>query len=129
MGKDPSESQLQVFGNDFETPDGTCIRDYVHVSDLCAAHLLAMKRLSGQGPAFEAFNLGTDKGNSVLEVIEACRKITGHDISYTMSARRAGDPARLVASSVRAKEILGWKPRYSDLLEIVSTAWRWFSKS
>ncbi|QJR11726.1 UDP-glucose 4-epimerase [Usitatibacter rugosus] len=122
-------TQLQVFGDDFDTPDGTCIRDYVHVSDLCAAHLLAMRRLDAPGRAFEAFNLGSEKGSSVLDVIECCRRITGQDIGYKMAGRRAGDPARLIASSERARRDLGWSPRYADLPEIVSTAWRWFSRT
>jgi UDP-glucose 4-epimerase len=118
-----------MFGDDFSTPDGTCIRDYVHVSDLCAAHLLAMQRLlQPHSDAFEAFNLGTGRGYSVKEVIETCRKVTGRDIRYRAAARRPGDPARLVASADHARSELGWSPKYNDLEEIVGTAWRWFSR-
>ncbi len=122
-------TQLKVFGNDFDTPDGTCIRDYVHVSDLCDAHLHALDRLSDGGPAFEAFNLGSEKGSSVLEVINECRRITGGPIAYEFAPRRAGDPSRLVAASGRARDVLRWKPRYTELSEVVSTAWHWFSKT
>lgn len=128
-GGDPAATTLQVFGDDFETPDGTCVRDYVHVTDLCAAHLLAIGRLHGTGPAaFEAFNLGTGNGHSVKEVVEACRHITGEDIRYRISGRRAGDPAQLVASAQRARDELGWAPRFAALPAIVETAWRWFSR-
>lgn len=128
-GGQPGETGLQVFGDDFETPDGTCIRDYVHVSDLCDAHLLAIERLRGGGTSnFEAFNLGIGKGYSVKEVIETCRRITGQDIQYRISAQRPGDPARLVANASRARTELGWTPRHEDLAAIVSTAWRWFSR-
>ena len=117
-----------MFGNDFDTPDGTCIRDYVHVRDLCDAHLLALQRLSGQGPEFEAFNLGSDKGYSVLDVIAECRRVTGREIGYEMAPRRSGDPSRLVATSAHARRTLGWKPRHPELSDVVSTAWNWFSK-
>jgi UDP-glucose-4-epimerase GalE len=128
-GGDPAATTLQVFGDDFETPDGTCVRDYVHVTDLCTAHLLAIERLHGTGPAaFEAFNLGTGNGHSVKEVVEACRRITGADIRYRVSGRRAGDPAQLVASAQRARDTLGWAPRFEALPAIVETAWRWFSR-
>jgi UDP-glucose 4-epimerase len=127
-GGDPAQTELQVFGGDFDTPDGTCIRDYVHVSDLCSAHLLALRYLSQAETPFDAFNLGSGKGNSVLDVIENCRKITGDDISYRIVERRPGDPSRLVASSERARRLLGWKPRYPELTDIVSTAWSWFSR-
>ncbi|MCX7140560.1 MAG: UDP-glucose 4-epimerase GalE [Proteobacteria bacterium] len=128
-GGKPEDTQLQVFGDDFDTPDGTCIRDYVHIADLCAAHLLAMECLiGGRVSGFNAFNLGTEKGYSVKEVIETCRRITGQDIRYRVSGRRAGDPARLVASAARARAELGWSPEFNDLAEIVETAWRWFSR-
>jgi UDP-glucose-4-epimerase GalE len=123
------DTQLQVFGDDFDTPDGTCIRDYVHIADLCAAHLLALERLmGGKVSGFNAFNLGTGKGYSVKEVIETCRRITGQDIQYRIVGRRAGDPARLVASALRARTDLGWSPKYDDLSAIVETAWRWFAQ-
>ena len=128
-GGKPEDTQLQVFGDDFDTPDGTCIRDYVHIADLCRAHLLAMERLiGGKVSGFNAFNLGTGTGYSVKEVIETCRGITGQDIRYRVSGRRAGDPARLVASAARARAELGWSPEFNDLAEIVETAWRWFSR-
>lgn len=127
-GGDPDATQLQVFGDDLDTPDGTCIRDYVHVMDLCAAHLLSAEHLlSGRIAAFEAFNLGTGKGHSVKEVIETCRRITGQDIRYRIAARRAGDPARLIASAARARAELGWSPEFDKLSGIVETAWQWFS--
>lgn len=128
-GGNPEDTQLQVFGDDFDTPDGTCVRDYVHIADLCAAHLLAMERLLGGGVSgFEAFNLGTEKGYSVKEVIETCRRITGQDIRYRITGRRHGDPARLVASTARARAELGWSPEFNELSDIVETAWRWFSR-
>lgn len=125
-GGNPADTQLQVFGDDFDTPDGTCIRDYVHVTDLCAAHLLAVDRLQGGNGGFEAFNLGTGTGYSVKEVIETCRRVTGQDIRYRIVGRRAGDPARLVASAAHARGELGWRPRFDALEPIVETAWRWF---
>lgn len=128
-GGDPAQTRLEVFGTDFDTLDGTCVRDYVHIADLCSAHLLALGRFSPSAAAFEAFNLGSGRGNSVLEVIETCRKVTGQVISYRSAPRRAGDPARLVACAQHAKEVLGWKPRYPDLAEIVATAWQWFSRT
>ena len=128
-GGNPVDTQLQIFGTDFDTPDGTCIRDYVHVTDLCAAHLLAVHRLDGEkGSAFEAFNLGTGTGHSVKEVIETCRQVTGQDIRYRIAGRRVGDPARLVASSALARAELGWSPGFDGLNAIVETAWRWFGR-
>ena len=128
-GGDPAETKLQVFGDDFDTPDGTCVRDYVHIADLCAAHLLALQRLMrGTGAGFEAFNLGTGNGCSVKDVIDTCRRVTGQDIQYRVAGRRAGDPARLVASAGRAHAELGWTPRFNALSDIVETAWRWFSQ-
>jgi UDP-glucose-4-epimerase GalE len=127
-GGKPEDTQLQVYGDDFDTPDGTCIRDYVHIADLCAAHLLAMVRLmDGKVSGFNAFNLGTGKGYSVKEVIETCRRVTGQDIRFRIAARRAGDPARLVASAARARAELGWSPEFNELSNIVETAWRWFA--
>ena len=128
-GGNPADTQLQVFGDDFDTPDGSCVRDYVHVEDLCAAHLLAMERLmAGEVSGFEAFNLGTGNGYSVKEVIETCRRVTGQEIQYRLAGRRAGDPARLVASAARARAELGWAPRFEELDRIVETAWRWFQQ-
>ncbi len=111
--------KVPVFGNDYPTPDGTCIRDYVHVKDLGEAHILALEY-----PRTTAFNLGTGRGSSVLEVVETARRITGHPIPVEFLPRRPGDPPRLVAGAERAAEELGWKPR-RDLEEILRTAWDW----
>lgn len=115
--------QITIFGDDYPTRDGTCIRDYVHVDDLGAAHLLALERLQpGQGLEM---NLGTGRGYSVREVIEACRQVTGHPIPATIGARRPGDPPELVADASRAGQLLGWRPQYAEIEQIVETAWRW----
>ena len=114
---------IQVFGNDYPTADGTCIRDYIHVEDLASAHLAALEKLE-PGRVLEV-NLGTGVGNSVLEVIEACRKASGHPIPVVMSPRRAGDPAELVAECSLAKVLLGWEPKYRRIEDIVQTAWNW----
>ena len=111
---------VEIYGTDFPTPDGTSIRDYIHVQDLASAHILA---LSADRSGF--YNLGTGGGTSVREVINACRKITGHAIPTIERPRRAGDPARLVASSERARESLGWKPLFANIEAIVESAWRW----
>jgi UDP-glucose 4-epimerase len=121
---------INIFGNDYPTPDGTCIRDYIHVSDLADAHLLALKALE-TAPESESrliFNLGNGRGFSVLEVIESARRVTGHAIPTELCPRRPGDPAVLVASSDKAIRELGWKPRYTQLDEIVRTAWVWHQK-
>jgi UDP-glucose 4-epimerase len=116
---------ITIFGNDYATPDGTCIRDYVHVDDLGSAHLAALDRLQ---PGVELkLNLGTGRGNSVQEVITACREVSGHAIPTVMGARRPGDPPELVADSSRAQHELNWQPRYTDIRKIVETAWRWHS--
>ena len=128
-GGNPSATTLTVFGNDYDTPDGTCIRDYVHVDDLAAAHLTAAEQMvSGKSRGAQAFNLGTGTGFSVLEVIESCRRVTGAAIQYKMGPRRPGDPSRLVATSDKAKRELGWRPKYIELDRTVQTAWGWFSK-
>ena len=115
--------KITIFGNDYPTADGTCIRDYVHVDDLGAAHVRALERLaSGTGLKL---NLGTGRGHSVREVIDMCRQVTGHPIPTVMGPRRPGDPPELVADASRAKRELGWEPRYADLRSIVETAWRW----
>lgn len=127
-GGKPGETGLVVNGEDFPTPDGTCVRDYVHVSDLCDAHMLALDRLmKGSGGGFDAFNLGNEKGHSVKEVIQTCREVTGMEIRYKVGPRRPGDPAALVADSRKARKTLGWTPRYEKLSDIVGTAWNWFS--
>lgn len=116
-------ASISVFGTDYPTPDGTCIRDYVHVDDLAAAHLLALEQLQpGKGLKL---NLGIGRGYSVREVIDACRKITGHPIPETVSPRRPGDPPELVADSRLAQQTLAWKPKYDSLERIVETAWKW----
>lgn len=117
-------SHISVFGRDYPTPDGTCVRDYIHVSDLASAHLAALDYL-GRGGESAAFNLGNGQGYSVLEVIEAARRVTGKEIEVRFEARRAGDPSHLVADASKAFEVLGWKPRYPSLEEIIGTAWQW----
>jgi UDP-glucose 4-epimerase len=114
----------KIFGTDYPTPDGTGIRDYVHVSDLATAHVLALEYLS-KGNDSNQFNLGNEKGNSVKEVVEVTKKVTGVDFKVVEEARREGDPAKLVASSEKAKKILGWKPKFGDIETIVKTAWKW----
>ena len=113
---------LSVYGTDYDTPDGTCIRDYVHVSDLCEAHWLALESLR-DGASSQAYNLGNGNGFSVLEVIETAKKVTGVDFAVKHEARRAGDPPRLVADASAIKAKLGWLPRYADLDTIIAHAW------
>lgn len=117
---------IKIYGDDYPTPDGTCIRDYIHVSDLADAHLLALDALGAQERLI--FNLGNGQGFSVREVIEAARRVTGHPIPAEIEPRRPGDPAVLVASSEKAMRELGWKPRYTDLDSILRTAWAWHQK-
>ena len=118
---------LTVFGDDYDTPDGTCIRDYVHVSDLADAHLLALARLESGG-ASGAYNLGGGDGMSVRQVIETVARVTGRPVPHAMGPRRPGDPARLVASNAHARADLGWRPSRSQLTTIVETAWRWHDR-
>ena len=115
---------ISIYGTDYDTPDGTCIRDYIHVTDLASAHILAVQYLENGGES-DIFNLGNGVGYSVREVIDTARKITGHAIPAVETPRRAGDPARLVASSEKAKKILGWKPVHDSLEEIIASAWNW----
>lgn len=115
---------VSIYGTDYDTPDGTCIRDYIHVTDLAQAHILAVRYLA-EGGASDIFNLGNGIGYSVREVIETARAVTGHPIPAIESPRRAGDPARLVASSQKAREVLGWDPQHASLEEIIGDAWRW----
>lgn len=115
---------LKVFGKDYSTPDGTCVRDYIHVNDLCDAHLRALDYLV-QGGNSEIFNLGIGRGFSVLDVIRSASLITGGEVPYSVVERRAGDPPVLVASADKARLQLKWKPRYTELGEIIETAWRW----
>jgi UDP-glucose 4-epimerase len=117
-----------VHGNDYDTPDGTCIRDYVHVDDLAAAHLAAFARMEEASAGALAYNLGIGKGFSVLDVIESGKRVTGVAIQYRVGPRRPGDPPRLIADSSAAARDLHWQPRYTDLDDIVATAWRWFSR-
>ena len=117
---------IKIFGEDYPTPDGTCLRDYIHVSDLADAHLLALDALETHDRLI--YNLGNGKGFSVREVIESARRVTGHPIPAEVCPRRAGDPAVLVASSEKAIRELGWKPRYTQLDDIVRTAWIWHQK-
>ena len=117
---------INIFGNDYPTKDGTCIRDYIHVTDLAQAHILAVDYLM-KGNDSNIFNLGNGVGFTVNEVIETARKVTGHPIPAVMAERRAGDPEQLIASSEKAKTILGWKPEHADLEEIIATAWKWHS--
>ena len=118
---------ITVFGFDYDTPDGTCIRDYVHVVDLVAAHAQAVDYLLAGG-ASTAFNLGNGQGFSVQQVIDTARRVTGRDIYISEAPRRAGDPPRLVADARRAKSLLGWQPRYATLEQIVAHAWEWEKK-
>lgn len=115
---------IHIYGEDYPTKDGTCIRDYIHVQDLAQAHILASKYLI-EGNDSSIFNLGNGTGHTVREVIETARKVTGHPIPVVMDPRRAGDPAVLVASSEKAKTVLGWKPEHNQLEEIIETAWNW----
>ncbi len=115
-----------IFGDDYPTRDGTCVRDYIHVTDLAQAHILALDYLL-RGGENNVFNLGNGVGFTVKEVIDTARRVTGHPIPAEVCERRAGDPAQLVASSEKAKSVLGWKPRYDDLSTIISSAWQWHS--
>jgi UDP-glucose 4-epimerase len=120
--------ELHLFGQDYDTPDGTCIRDYIHVDDLSEAHLLALEYL-WRGGKTTAFNLGNGEGFSVKQVIDEIEKVTGKSVPVVYAPRRAGDPARLVADSSRAMAVLGWKPKYTNLRQIVSHAWCWEQQS
>lgn len=111
---------VTVFGDDYPTPDGSCVRDYIHLQDLASAHILAIDRTE-----CGFFNLGTGEGYSVKQVVEACRKVTGHPIPVKMYPRRAGDPPSLVASSNKIKAAMGWKPKFTNVVDVVATAWNW----
>ena len=117
-------ADIKVFGDDYDTKDGTCVRDYIHVNDLAQAHILAMEYLAKGGNS-DVFNLGNGVGFTVKEVIDVARSVTNHSIPATIEARRAGDPSVLIASSDKAKTVLGWKPKFDDLETIISTAWNW----
>ena len=122
------QREVRIFGNQYPTPDGTAIRDYIHVADLADAHIRALDHLRGGG-ASDALNLGTGRGHSVVEVIETARRVTGLSIRTRIEGPRPGDPARLVADPSRAKALLGWQPTMSDLNTIIQAAWAWRRKS
>jgi UDP-glucose 4-epimerase len=119
--------QVQIYGGDYETPDGTAVRDYIHVIDLAQAHVLALEWLARGGES-QIFNLGNGSGFSVKEVVETARRVTGHEIPAQVGPRRAGDPPVLVASSEAIISKLGWKPKYAELEDIISTAWKWHQR-
>ncbi len=119
-------SHIEVFGTDYPTPDGTCIRDYIHVDDLAEAHLLALEKLQPGQPLI--YNLGTGKGCSVREVIRTVEEVSGKTVPVKEGARRPGDPPELVASAEKIRTELGWQPRYTDLHDLVETAWKWHSQ-
>jgi len=123
-GKRPD---VKIFGTDYETPDGTCVRDYIHVTDLSDAHILALDYLRNGGPC-DSFNLGNGNGFSVREVIRTAEKVTGRAIKSVETDRRAGDPPVLVGSARKAKDVLNWRPQFADLAAIIQTAWRWHQK-
>src|SRR5690606_35366577 len=115
--------KITVFGDDYPTPDGTCVRDYVHIEDLAAAHVQSLERLTpGEGLKL---NLGTGRGYRVRQVMDACRRVSGRTIAEEIGQRRPGDPAELVADASLAREVLGWQPGYTEIDAIVETAWRW----
>ncbi len=115
---------ISIYGSDYPTTDGTCIRDYIHVTDLADAHILATKYLEKGNPS-DIFNLGNGEGFSVREIIEESRNVTGHPIPVKVDSRRAGDPAVLIASNAKARQVLGWQPQFDDINTILSTAWNW----
>ena len=121
-----TRDHISIFGTDYDTPDGTCIRDYIHVTDLAQAHILAVEYLINGGES-DIFNLGNGVGFSVKKVIETAKKVTGKEIKVVEENRRAGDPAVLIASSEKAKKVLGWNPQYNELSTIIETAWKWHS--
>jgi UDP-glucose 4-epimerase len=123
MGQRP---HVEIFGTDYPTPDGTCIRDYVHVDDLAEAHLLALERLEPEKGLH--YNLGIGRGYSVREVIQTAEAVTGKPVPVKLGPRRPGDPPVLIASSDKIQRELGWKPRYTELRPIIQTAWNWHQK-
>ena len=123
QGKRP---ELSIFGDDYNTPDGTNVRDYVHVMDLADAHILALKYLEDNNQS-NAFNLGSSTGFSNKQMLEAAREVTGKEIPAKIAARRPGDPDSLIAASDKARSVLGWKPQYDDVHDIIATAWKWHS--
>ena len=117
---------ISIFGTDYDTKDGTCVRDYIHVTDLAQAHILAVKYLMDGGES-NIFNLGNGVGGTVREVIETAEQATGKPMQVVESGRRAGDPAVLIATSEKARKVLGWNPQHADLPEIIASAWKWHS--
>jgi UDP-glucose 4-epimerase len=117
--------EIRMFGTDYPTPDGSCIRDYVHVSDLAQAHVLAVRALANGAPT-ASLNLGIGRGYSVREVVEAARQVTGREVPIRFGGRRPGDPAVLFADAQKIRRELGWAPRYTELQPIIATAWKWF---
>ena len=118
--------KIAVFGDDYDTPDGTNVRDYVHPFDLAEAHILAVEHLRAGHPS-DAFNLGSSTGFSNLQIVEAARKVTGHPIPLEIAERRPGDPDTLIASSEKARNVLGWQPKFDNIETIIETAWKWHS--
>ena len=116
---------ISIFGEDYDTEDGTCIRDYIHVIDLANAHILAVDYLRSEEATSNIFNLGNGSGFSVKEMIEAARRVTGHEIPAKVCERRAGDPARLIASSEKARKTLKWEPKFTNVEDIIAAAWNW----
>lgn len=116
--------RLKVFGNDYQTKDGTCVRDYIHINDLCQAHLLGMEYMDDH-PGAHGFNLGNGMGFSILDILRTSAEVTGREIPYDIESRRPGDPPSLVADSRRAREVLGWRPRHVEISEIIRSAWDW----
>lgn len=119
-----SREFISIYGDDYDTPDGTCIRDYIHVTDLADAHILAARHLNSGGES-NIFNLGIGKGFSVREVIDCAHDVTGHPIPEKTTPRRSGDPARLIASCKKANEVLGWSAKHTDISQMISSAWNW----
>ena len=117
--------EFTIFGNDYPTPDGSCIRDYIHVLDLAQAHVVALESLLAENPGFRAYNVGTGKGYSVIEVVETLKKISKIDFASPIGPRRSGDPARLVAKADKIRKELIWEPKYSDLETVIQSAWQW----
>ena len=124
MGK---REDIKIFGTDYDTPDGTCIRDYIHVTDLADAHILSLEYLNKNNQSNQ-FNLGNGQGFSVREVIESVKRVTGRNFNVTQTQRREGDPAILIGSSKKAKDTLGWDPQYVNIDKIIETAWNWHQK-
>jgi len=124
QGAQGKREKIAVFGDDYDTPDGTNVRDYVHPFDLADAHILAVEHLRA-GHSSDAFNLGSSTGFSNLQIVEAARKVTGHPIPLEIAERRSGDPDTLIASSEKARNVLGWQPKFDNIEIIIETAWKW----